>query len=244
MKDTKYKLLFVGAGGTGTYVLKEFSRYLLDNDLIKSRISGMAVLDGDIVEAKNLKRQAFVEEDIGLNKASVMAEVLNDSFGLKFQSYGTYLTSVEKTGKIMESLGSKYDVEVIISCVDNHGARLMLEEYFSTVPENAVYIDAANEFSDGECVVAVKAGGKILSPCRSHYYPHIKEGDTRNVTEMSCEELNNVAPQHILANMQSALFVLANLVNLLEKGSVTGGFSIFNVFNKFSKEYAYEASEE
>ena len=59
----KYKVCCIGAGGTGGYFLKEFSRYLGG---FRENISGLYVIDGDIVEEHNLSRQCFAEEDIGL----------------------------------------------------------------------------------------------------------------------------------------------------------------------------------
>lgn len=240
----RYHLLFVGTGGTGTYVLKEFSRYLFKNEEVLSKIAGMYLVDGDVVEEKNLTRQSFAEEDIGYNKATVMAEVLNDAFGLKYEAYAKYIINQREVADIVGSVLSK-DVVVIVSCVDNHGARLVLEKYFMNEKTlNCVYIDTANEYEEGECVVAIKATGKVVAPPRTHYFPNILEGDVRNVVEMSCEELNVSSPQHILTNMTSALHVLANLVQLLEKGIVTGGFSSFDVFSKHSKEYPYEESSD
>lgn len=233
----KFNIVFVGAGGTGTYVLKEFSRYLLENSVL-DEITAMSIIDGDFIEKKNLKRQSFMEEDIGKNKASVMATVLNSAFQLNYKAYAKYITSVEELEELLPQ--RKGVLDILVSCVDNHGARMLFEAYFEKSGTGSmVYIDSANEFSDGECVVAVKAEGHVIAPCRSYYYPHIKKGDLRQVTEMSCEELNNVAPQHILANMQSALHILANLIRLLETGNITGGFSIFDVFKKFGKEYPY-----
>lgn len=123
----KYKILFVGSGGTGTYVLKEFSRYLLGND-VQDSISGMYIVDGDIVEEKNLKRQSFMDEDIGKNKAVVMAAVLNDAFALKYKAYAKYIVGSEEVEELLPP--DNQTVNIIVSCVDNHGARMVFEEYF------------------------------------------------------------------------------------------------------------------
>ena len=79
-KYVRLSLIVVGAGGTGTYFLKEVSRYLAAAD--REKIARMLIVDGDTVERKNLSRQAFTSDDIGRNKAEVMAEVLNECFDL------------------------------------------------------------------------------------------------------------------------------------------------------------------
>ena len=219
----KYDVIVVGAGGTGTYFLKEFSRFIAGNRNASSKIESLCIFDGDTVEAKNLARQAFDEEDIGRNKASVMAEILNDSFGLEYKAYGCYLTDLSQLKT------SSSSIPVIISCVDNHGCRLLLEEYFNR-QGSCVYFDSANEFDNGEVVYAFKSNGKVMGPVRSHYFPQIKEGDVRTREELSCEELNNVAPQHIFTNMQAGHLLCVGMANLLS-GKMTPGFVYFNSFN-------------
>ena len=111
-----YNLIVIGSGGTGSYFLKEFSRFYQGR---KDIFSDMVIIDGDIVEEKNLSRQAFLQEDIGFNKAAVMADVLNEAFDLKWRSFAKYITSKED----ILSLCSKDTVPVIIGCVDNHACR-------------------------------------------------------------------------------------------------------------------------
>ena len=234
-----YVFIIVGAGGTGTYFLKEFSRFIAGNECAK-RIEGMYILDGDSVEKKNLARQCFLEEDIGRNKASVMAEVLNEAFELSFVSFNQYLTDKETLKEIMKSHYSyaKHTIPVIISCVDNHGCRLLLEEYFKE-SKDCIYYDSANEYDTGEVVFAYKFGGKVVGPVRSHYFPGMKHEDTRSREEMSCEELNAVAPQHIFTNMKAANLLLTGVANLLS-GIVTPGFSYFNALKYESSFFHYK----
>lgn len=217
----KYSLYVIGAGGTGTYFLKEFARFVADK---KEMFHSMTIFDGDIVEQKNLKRQCFMEEDIGRNKAAVMAEILNDSFGLSFVSKDCFLNS---TSQLKEnSYGNAKVVPLIVSCVDNHGCRMILEKFFEK-EEDCIYFDSANEFDNGEVVFSYKANGKVCGPTRSYYFPQIKLGDVRNREEISCEELNNVAPQHIFTNMQAGHLLCCGVANLLD-GKLTPGIAFFN----------------
>ncbi len=227
----KVNLCVIGSGGTGTYFLKEFSRYSYGGD---SRFKNMIIIDGDTVEEKNLERQSFSEEDIGFNKAAVMADVLNQSFGTSWMSVGEYLTSIEQLEQIV-GMAEQTPV-ILIGCVDNHACRLVLEEYFNT-HKNVAYYDSANEFETGEVVFAYKANGKVLSPCRSYYFPDIKEGDIRAVTEMSCEELNNVAPQHIKTNMAAGNILLSELCSFMSSnnGEGTYGFVTFDTSSYYQE---------
>ena len=92
-----YHIIVVGSGGTGTYLLKELSRYLQGG---LGNITAFTIIDGDTVEDKNLERQSFAEDDIGFNKAAVMADVLSSAFSVPWTSYAEYLVSLEQLDNI------------------------------------------------------------------------------------------------------------------------------------------------
>jgi len=226
----KFHVIVVGSGGTGTYFLKEFSRFIAGGN---SSIAKLTVIDGDTVEKKNLARQAFTEDDIGENKAVVMADVLNTAFDLKWESIGSYIVDIEQFRNIVAK--SSDIVPLIVGCGDNHALRLLLEDYFNSV-SNCIYLDSANEFSAGEVVFAYKIKDKVLSPCRSHYFPDIKNSDLKARTEMSCEELNSVAPQHIATNMQAGNILLQEVSSLMNEESHPGmvTFDIATYYQEFT----------
>lgn len=239
-KLIKYKILVVGTGGTGTFFLKEFARYLSDNNSILKKISDITIADGDYVEEKNLTRQAFLKEDIGCNKALVMTDVIYSNFNIKMEAYTNFIDDIKVLANLAQS-DSNDCIPVIIGCVDNHGFRFLLEEYFySNDVSNLIIMDAANDKESGQCVYSAKIKDKCLSGVRSDYFPEMILEDTRAVTEMSCEELNNSTPQHIFTNMFSSLQLLSGLTNLLEKGEFTLGVSFFNTFklNNYFKSHS------
>jgi len=233
----KFDLIVIGSGGTGTYFLKEISRFLSSNNEALEMIDRMTIIDGDVVEEKNLARQCFDETDIGLKKATVMASVLNDAFGLKWQAYVEYITSHAELYRFVD-YGT---VPVIFGCVDNHAARLVCEQFFNS-RESCIYFDSANEYENGEVVYAYKLKNQIVGPLRSYYFPDILSGDLRNVTEISCEELNNVSPQHILTNMTAGLALCSAFCALL-KGGMRPGVTYFNSDNFYADFVPYTSSE-
>ena len=215
-KKIKYQVFVIGCGGTGTYLLKELSRYLASG-VHKEDIEDLYIFDGDIVEDKNLARQAFAEEDIGQNKAVCMADVLNAAFGTHWRAVPEYLTEEGQLAQFLrEDSGRTIYMPVFIGCVDNHGCRILMEELFGRL-DTCGYLDSANEFYAGESVFAYKFAGAVASPCRSYYFPEIKTGDRRNRGEISCEELNNVAPQHITTNMLAGNVLFSEMCALFDK---------------------------
>lgn len=223
----KYDLFVVGTGGTGTFFIKEFSRFLYGN---RTPVRRLFLIDGDRVEAKNLERQAFEEEDIGRPKAQVLSEVLEGAFGLRWHALDLYLTREEE----IRSLFQENTIPLVVGCVDNHACRLLLEKVFRK-EKNIIYLDSANEFTAGEVVIAGKEKGRVKGACRSFYFPDILKGDRRDVTEMSCEELNHASPQHISVNMMAGNVLLSAVCRILD-GTEPYGFISFDA-EGFSMEF-------
>ena len=46
-------------------------------------------------------------------------------------------------------------------------------ESFHNLCDSSVYIDAANEWSEGQTIISVRMDGKEISPVRSFYYPDV-----------------------------------------------------------------------
>ena len=247
-----YDICIIGAGGTGSYFLKEVSRYIAGlSKTARKKIGQMYIVDGDFVEEKNLNRQSFMPEDIGRNKAAVMTEILNEAFGLSYKCIDKYLLSLEdfpslRAGSKEENMYKEDRMEIyipiLIGCVDNHACRILCEEYFEKA-ENCIYFDSANELTDGECVFAYKKNGIVKAPVRSYYFPDIRKGDLRNVSEMSCEELNSVEPQHIFTNMYASMQLLVAFRNLIEHNVVMKGWSYFDTLELINEFHPYKELE-
>ena len=228
---TVYNVIVIGSGGTGTYFLKEFSRFIAGGN---NNVNKLIIFDGDVIENKNLARQSFTKDDVGFNKAAVMADVLSGAFDLNWVAHATYLTELKQLEDISKECAyGKTIIPIIVGCVDNHACRLLLEEYFNS-HENVIYFDSANEFSTGEVVFSYKLKNNVISPTRTHYFPHIKNADLRKVTEMSCEELNNVAPQHIATNMCAGNILLKEICSLFE-GKPHPGMVTFDTDNYYQE---------
>ena len=229
-ENMKYDVIVVGTGGTGTFFINAFSRVLAQK---RGYCYNLYLVDGDTVEKKNLSRQTFQEEDVGRSKSIVMAEALNEVFGLNWKAVDQYVLNADQ----IHDLANSGYTPLVVGCVDNHACRLVLEEVFSK-RKDMIYLDSANEYSSGEVVFAAKEGGKVLGPPRSHYFADILEGDKRAVTEMSCEELNNAEPQHIATNMLAANILLTEACRVLE-GEKRYGFVSFDTDSFSSEFYPY-----
>lgn len=241
LKTTAFVIVVVGAGGTGTYFLKEIGRFIAS---LKDRKKNVIVIsaDGDVYEVKNCDRQACLPEDAGRNKAEVMAEALVDSFGIESISYPHYINSVDDIGNLFNygagMLKSKsgmscYNIiPVLVGCVDNVACRRLMIEYYESA-ETLAYYDAGNGFADGNVIYAFRQDGTEYSPCFAYYGFEYEDDGTGGKAreEMSCTELNEVAPQHIVTNMTAGLCLLSGVIQLIENGTVTTGMTHFNAFD-------------
>ncbi|KPV40380.1 ThiF family adenylyltransferase, partial [Alicyclobacillus ferrooxydans] len=83
----KTRLVLIGVGGTGGYVLQQVARLLYSLREQGRRIPSVLLFDGDVVEQKNLLRQYFLEQDIGRKKAEVLAERYSRAYGIDIAAY-------------------------------------------------------------------------------------------------------------------------------------------------------------
>jgi len=249
----------VGCGGTGGNLIARLARFLssYQNDNVELSLS---IIDGDTVEVKNIGRQPFDLEDVGSNKAVSLASNIESCLGVTISAFGEYL---ENTYRLNQIVGSKHegmidgyqtysasDVDILVSCVDNHAARKVMHDWFENNNSygEIFFIDSANEEVSGEVVFARASGNRVVAPDRFFYYPEISKDIGKSVTEMSCEELNNVNPQHYATNCFAAdicFSYIANLLSNIENAQyMKGGITYFHALNMFSRFDAYYYNEE
>lgn len=208
----KYDILVVGLGGTGSKLIGNLAQFAAYDT--KKRIGKIVLCDGDVIEEKNCQRQNFGLRQAGQAKVAALQHMLKVNYpDLKVEAYAEYLTD---EGRIREVFDT-YKIPVLISCVDNNGARLLFEKWFyNSSTRDAVYLDSGNGYTDGQTCIALKRGGQVISPCLSYYNSGLKDGDTRNITEMSCAELNQSEPQHIAVNVKAASCLFDVVTGLCE----------------------------
>lgn len=240
-------IILIGCGGTGGCFFSRFVRFMADNVSINANIH-ICIMDGDFVEQKNLARQPFCEDDIGHNKAVVLASAAEETLGIQVKAYPFFLSPDNSSILYLSTFAnsSTNDLKIVVGALDNHAGRKILHEYFvkSNFRGNLFYIDSANEFSCGEIVVGKKHSGKMIAPDRSYYYPDILKDNSKAAYEMSCEELNKEAPQHLATNGLAADLLFSYVVQLVlaeEKAEYApGGIIFFDAFKLFSRFDPYE----
>lgn len=110
----KSKVLIIGCGGLGGYIIEMLSRVGIGN---------ITALDGDVFDETNLNRQLFsTTTNIGRKKVKVAEERVNDiNPQIKFKGYNSLFTE-ENSDDIIK------DQDIVIDAVDNVSTRLLMEK--------------------------------------------------------------------------------------------------------------------
>lgn len=208
-----YCFYIVGVGGTGSLLARDLPQLLL-----QYRNHSMVLIDGDVVERRNLIRQRFQSGDVGMNKAIAMANKINSFYPVECEAMDIYLTDKE----LLARIGRSEAIPVIVGCVDNNATRLILENTYKEL-KTAVYIDSANSAYSGNVFCSVKSNGKYYGKTRKQA-KQLKQKD-RNPTELSCTERADAGElQYFVTNLRMANCVLEHCFSLIQAGDpvITG----------------------
>lgn len=180
------EIVVVGCGGTGSWLLPKLVKTINDGirkSIIRKDVK-LILIDGDIVEEKNLVRQNFIEQDIGQNKAEVMASrygphLINENGAIFIDKYiadseryekltaedkdfyfdfeGMYTLFLERYSIPSAQRGMKYS-RVVFNLVDNNIARQTLHKIVSGMIDNdykTYVIDVGNDMYNGQAFTSM-----------------------------------------------------------------------------------------
>ena len=221
MPRDKIKVLFVGAGGTGSILLAGLAR--INHALVSLGHPGMMVyvFDGDDVSEANLARQLFSKSDLGLNKATVQVTRINSFFGVNWSSQPMMFT---------QRTLSKADLffPLVISAVDNARARIVIRK---AIKDKALYwLDTGNTFNTGQTILGTLK--KIDQPKKRtqtidflptviDLYPDIESMDTDSLQGPSCSLEASLQRQSFFINQHIATSALRLIWDVMRKGCLT-----------------------
>lgn len=180
------KIAVIGCGGTGSYLLPILLRTAKPS-------TGITLFDGDAFTEKNLDRQLFRPDLVGVNKALAMKQMYPDS---RIEAKTAFLRDPEELK----------DFDLIFACPDNHIARSRVLTAVDS-HESAAII-CGNEYNSASAMVYhPEWKGTPLDP--RVRYPEILTDKTGSPVDVSCTgEALESAPQLALANNTSAVFAM------------------------------------
>ena len=188
------EIVVVGCGGTGSWLLPKLVKTINDGirkSIIRKDVK-LILIDGDIVEEKNLVRQNFIEQDIGQNKAEVMASrygphLINENGAIFIDKYiadseryekltaedkdfyfdfeEMYTLFLERYSIPSAQRGMKYS-RVVFNLVDNNIARQTLHKIVSGMIDNdykTYVIDVGNDMYNGQAFTSMYSNSNPYS---------------------------------------------------------------------------------
>lgn len=226
-KTAPVKIVVLGAGGTGGYVIPHLYRL----GYASEHPTRIIVCDGDVVEHKNLIRQNFVEQDIGRNKAQVLAERYAAAFGIECEYRPEFIETQEELRALVASNFVPDTREqqrvILLGCVDNNKSRQLCHQVFQ-LRRDLIYIDAGNGEHTGQVVCGVRQNGRTLYKPVCSLYPDLLEDEDKFPSELSCAERAVSAPQSVTANLTAATAVVSFLYDLLIVGDLKTRYVTFS----------------
>jgi PRTRC genetic system ThiF family protein len=238
-------VLVIGCGGTGSYVIPNLVRLLLNS----RQPVCLTLADADTVEPKNLIRQNFIKSDVGKNKAEALARRYSTAFGTQIQFLPQYLESANSIKTALRNaqvnnINYGNSTPLIISCVDNIKARkFMVEALQLYYPNGGYIIDCGNEDVAGQvlltCITSAMepSTGVYRTPHLFEVFPELVERAKTDklASELSCAEMAESSNQFGFVNLNAATFALNFVYDLLSGNPISTYMVEFSIKNKFSQ---------
>lgn len=251
----KLNIVVIGAGGNAGPFIQKLARSIYaynemntEEDIFYNPIrtrNTLMISDGDTVEEKNLLRQLFIEEDIGMHKAEVLAERYSEAYGIPIFRNNNYIETEDDISSLFNSLeqfsdSSRDDFKVLIGCVDNNATRQIMHRYFKK-QRNIIYLDAGitgvegatdeelfESGYSGQVVCGLRSDGVDILESVCEVFPNIYEDKDSRTPLQACGRTVVNHPQRLQTNETASLILHSYMNNLLFDDSILTHYTNFN----------------
>lgn len=221
----KSRVVMFGAGGTASWFLPKLLKIYNDAftkcpDLAYDL--EIAIIDGDVIEQKNIIRQNFINEDIGSNKALKLAERYTGLYPhisvTAIPMYATSVTYDTEVSKLEEPLDPEFffDIDpflqrsdIIVNLVDNEVFKRKLDSVIFS-RSCLLYFNAGINLFNGQCYVTYPRFTNLYTIDHPSFIEDVEE-----VAVHSCADAdaNGTAdnPEQMFNGNDLAASILANL---------------------------------
>lgn len=172
-----------------------------------------------------------MEQDIGRNKAQVLAERYAAAFSLECEYIPEFIETEQQLKALAAPDSMPYTMEpqrvIVLGCVDNNKSRKLCHQVFQ-LQRNLIYIDAGNGEHTGQVVCGVRQNSRTLYKPVCSLYPNLLEEEDKFPSELSCAERTLSAPQSVTANLTAATAMVSFLYDLLITGDLKTRYVTFS----------------
>jgi hypothetical protein len=146
----------------------------------------MLLIDGDVVEQSNISRQVFIENDIGRNKAQVLADRYGRAFGMEISYVDKYIEDEHHLYNLINEIEDPSEMCLqLFTFVDNVKTRLMVHNFvdeYHKFFDAFTHVDTGNSEFNGQLVVMSRhrrvfsgTTGKVKAPPSASRTPDVVE---------------------------------------------------------------------
>ena len=205
-------IAIIGCGGIGSWLLPPLLRFLNAEHFAGE----IHLWDGDHFSSSNAGRQEFDPGALGLPKAEALVEHFKLLFpALRLREHNEFVTDTNDSEAVNESA-------LILSCVDNHPARALIERRAMQL-RDCVVLSVGNERYDGNVHVLLRVAGKTLTVPNLERHPEIASAHGGDRATLGCEDLvAQGETQLLVTNFLAAAALLATFHLLWNHGQRIG----------------------
>lgn len=232
----------VGTGGTGGWLVSNLARLSKVMETSSNKKVTCTLVDPDIIEAKNIPRQNFIESEIGSNKALVLATRYN-------LALGSNLTAIPEP--FHQDLLDNWwtGLTIIIGCVDNAAARYQISQCLDlnqNKEPDIWYLDCGNHANSNSGQVLLGSTNQfqlknafdnpenpnfcinLPSPTLQHSELLEPLPEELSNTSLSCAEIALLNQQGLFVNQQVATIAIEYVKSLLLTAELRRFATYFN----------------
>lgn len=205
-------IALIGAGGTGSALLPRLMQlHFAMLELGHPAGLHVTVFDDDTVSKANIGRQCFFPADVGQNKAMLLVNRLNATWGTQWNAFAKRLTGDDHI-----------QPDIVIGCVDTRKARSTILKAIGT--HHCYYIDAGNNENSGQVVLGELEGtarrpGRL--PTVADLFPEMVDPSLDAVDDKpSCSVAEALKKQSLVINAAMATEVFNLLWILVRTGTL------------------------
>lgn len=255
-KGSRFNIIIVGLGGTGSFLVSSLLQMIGSSQQLCSSVS-ITLVDGDIVETRNLANQKYLPEDVGSYKSEALYKRYQDVYPeINLTYVPHYIENKKQLEALLQSDPKTYtppSISVLVGCVDNIKVRQIMESLHDSRDYGLdfIYIDTGNGSGKdltGQTVVSrsvhIKESRFIegsfrkidefqeILPRSSFYFPHILEEKEETPTP-SCGDIDPSTIQNIGANILSSTVVFNVLNGIINFNIIPGRLFTFDAQSLF-----------
>jgi PRTRC genetic system ThiF family protein len=225
--DVPLHIALIGCGGTGSHLALSLARLAFHLRTQGRPPLTLTVVDGDLVERKNVGRQWFAPHEIGRPKAQVLADRLNAAFGLDIVAVPAMATS-----KLLADIQPpSHALGLLVGAVDTASGRRALHDALGRSTWR-LWLDVGNERDWGSVLLgtttevrqlrgAFALGGACTAlPAPTLRYPHLLDDEPIQPLE-DCAGAMAEGTQSLMVNQAIAAIAAQYLAALVLTRQIT-----------------------